>query len=412
MVGTNANISWVIENIGPNPATGTMKDMVYLSIDTIWDISDKLLGEFQSSINLPTLGTQDRSINTKIPGVAIGNYYVIVRSDILNNIYESNDTNNTSYSSTTSYVDMQRLQFNIAKNDTLFNNTDLYYLIEVPDSLKGESMLSTLKADSLNGSNEMYLKYNQLSTRLNYEYTHSFPYQGNQELLVPYLFKGNYYMLLYGRTLVSNKQNINIKPEILNFEVRSINANKGGNTGKITVALLGSKFNAFMKVKLVKGNDTIYAESLQLVDITKVFVLFNLKDAAPGFYDVIVEHLCEGIITIPNGFEVKSGTPNYLSINAIAPNNVRNGRVASFTVEYANLGNTDIVSPSIDIKSYAGSPISVDAAGLANNATFLHIPLQIPGEPNNILRPGITGSIVIYTKTVAGLGFTISVSNQ
>jgi len=412
MVGKNMNISWTVENIGPNPATGNVKDMIYISNDTIWDINDKLIGEYSSSIYLPTLGTQNRSINNKLSGVAIGDYHVIVRSDILNNIYESNDTNNISYSSSTSYIDMQRLQFNVAKNDTLINNTDLYYLIDVPDSLKGESMLSTLKADSINGSNEMYLKYNQLSTRLNYEYTHSYPYLGNQELLVPYLFKGNYYLMLYGRTSISTRQNINIKPEILNFEVRSINSNKGGNTGKITVVLLGSKFNSYMKIRLVKGNDTIHAEELQFVDITKVFVRFDLKDATPGFYDVIVEHLCEGIITIQNGFEIKNGTPNYLSVNAIAPNNVRNGRVASFTVEYANLGNTDIVAPSIDIKSYAGSPISIDAAGLSNNATFLHIPLQIQGEPNNILRPGVTGSIVIYTRTVAGLGFTISVSNQ
>ncbi|MFZ4411773.1 MAG: CARDB domain-containing protein [Bacteroidales bacterium] len=411
MVGMASTISWVIENIGPNPATGNMKDMVYLSLDTVWDMGDKLIGEYQSYINLPTLGTQSRSISNKIPGVAIGNYYVIVRSDILNNIYESNDTNNTSYSLATSYINMQRLHFNIAKNDTLYNNTDLYYLLDVPDSLKGESMLTTLKADSLNGSNEMYLKFNQLSTRLNYEYSHSFPYQGNQELLVPYLFKGNYYMLLYGRTLVSPQQKIKITPEILNFEVRSINSNKGGNSGKITVALLGSKFNAFMKIRLQRGNDTIHAESLQLVNITKAFVKFNLINAVPGFYNVIVEHLCEGTIVIPNGFEVKNGTPNYLSVNAIAPNNVRAGRVISYTVEYANLGNTDIIAPSIDIKSYAGAPISVDAAGLSNNATTLHIPLQILGEPNNILRPGITGSIVIYSRALTGLGFTISVSN-
>jgi hypothetical protein len=412
MVGDFTDITWVIENIGTNPATGNMKDMVYLSADTIWDISDKLIGEFLSSINLPTLGTQTRSVHSKIPGIAVGNTYVIVRTDILNNINESNDTNNTSYSVNTSYIDMQRLYFNVAKNDTLFNNTDLYYLIDVPDSLQGESMLSTLKADSLNGSNEMYLKYNQLSTRLNYEYTHSFPYLGNQELLVPFLFKGNYYLMLYGRTVVANKQNITIKPEILNFEVRSINSNKGGNTGKITVALLGSKFNAFMKIKLVKGSDTIHAEALQFINFTKVFVRFDLKNAVPGIYNVIVEHLCEGIIVIPNGFEVKSGAPNFLSVYAIAPDNVRNGRIASFTVEYANLGNTDIVAPSINIKSYAGSPISIDAAGLANNSMILNIPLQIQGEPNNILRPGVTGSIVIYTRTVAGLGFTISVSNQ
>ena len=257
---------------------------------------------------------------------------------------------------------MKRLQFNTFRNDTLTNNTDLYYLIEVPDTISGESMLSTLKADSISGSNEMYLKHNQLSTRLNYDYSHLYPYLGNQELLVPYLYEGNYYLMLYGRTLVGNTQEIKIKPEILEFDVRSINADKGGNTGKITVALSGSKFNAFMKVRLAKGNDTIHADTLFFVDLTKVYVRFNLKDALPGMYNVIVEHLCEGTIEIANGFEVKTGAPNFLSINAVAPANVRSNRIVSFTLEYANLGNTDIVAPAIDIISYSGSPIALNTS--------------------------------------------------
>ncbi len=412
MVDQTSTFSWELLNIGVNPANGWLKDMVYLSSDSILDINDKVLGSKYELVSLPSLGTQTRSLTSKIPGVAVGNYYIIVKTDILNSIYENNDTNNTSYSQATSYIDMKRLQFNTYSDDTLNNNTDLYYLIEVPDSLKGESMLSTLKADSINASNEMYLKYDQLSSRLNYDFSHIYPYMGNQELLVPYLFKGNYYMMLYGRTLVSNKQEIKIKPEILSFEVRSINANKGGNSGKITVQISGSKFNAYMKISLVKGSDTIYAEQLTFVDLTKVYARFNLKDAAVGFYNVLVEHLCEGIIEIPNGFEVKNGAPNYLSVNAVAPNNVRANRITSFTVEYANLGNTDILAPAIDILSYTGSPIALNTSELNNNNTMLHIPLQINGEPDNILRPGVTGSLVIYTKTSAGLGFTITVANQ
>ena len=412
MVDKMDTIKWDLVNIGTNPANGWIKDMIYLSSDTIWDVNDKMLGSKYQTVNLPSLGTQNREIYTKIPGVAIGDYYIIVKTDILNGIYEINDTNNTSYSSLTTNIDMKRLQFNTFSNDTLNNNTDLYYLIEVPDTLQGETMLSTLKADSINGSNEMYLKFNQLSTRLNYDFTHLFPYLGNQEMLVPYLLKGNYYLMLYGRTLVSNKQEIKIKPEILQFDVRSINSNKGGNTGKITVALSGSKFNSFMKVRLAKGNDTIYADTLIYVDLTKVFVRFNLKDANPGLYNVIVEHLCEGTIEIANGFEIKNGSPNFLSVNAVAPNNVRKDRNASFTIEYANLGNTDIIAPAIDIISYSGSPIALSTSNLSINSTHLHIPLQIAGEPSNILRPGVTGSIVIYTRTSGGLGFTINVTNQ
>ena len=138
-----------------------------------------------TSISLPSLGTSTQSINPKLPGVIVDKYYIIVRTDLLNNIFESNDTNNTRRSANRVFADMQRLNFNTLRHDTLFNLTDLYYLIDVPDSLKGESMLATLKADSLNGSNEMYLKKDLLSTRLLYDYMHLYPYQGNQELLVP-----------------------------------------------------------------------------------------------------------------------------------------------------------------------------------------------------------------------------------
>lgn len=407
--GKPINISWTVKNIGPNPAIGNMKDMVYLSSDTIWDIQDRFLGEKTTSISLPSLGTTTQSINPKLPGVIVDKYYVIVRTDLLNNIFESNDTNNTGRSANRVFADMQHLDFNSLRHDTLLNLTDLYYLIDVPDSLKGESMLATLKADSLNGSNEMYLKKDLLSTRLLYDYTHLYPYQGNQELLVPYLFKGPYYLLLYGKTSVSSLQTITLKPQILDFEVRSIQANYGGNTGITTVLLTGSKFTPYMKVSLIKGNDTIRADTLIFINFTKAYVRFNLKDKTVGMYKMQVHHFCEGTLEIPNAFEVKSGTPNYLSINVVHPANARANKVTSFTIEYANLGNTDLIAPSIDIVSQAGAPIALDASGLSSNSTQLHIPLQIPGEPYNVLRPGVTGSIIIYTRTTAGLGFTISI---
>ena len=113
-----------------------------------------------------------------------------------------------------------------------------------------------------------------------------------------------------------------------------------------TVLLTGSKFTPYMKVSIIRGNDTITADTLIFINFTKVYVRFNLKDKTVGMYKMHVHHFCEGTLEIPNAFEVKSGTPNYLSINVVHPANARANKVTSFTIEYANLGNTDLIAPS------------------------------------------------------------------
>ena len=68
-------------------------------------------------------------------------------------------------------------------------------------------------------------------------------------------------------------------------------------------------------------------------------------------------------------------------------------------------------NPTIIVDSHTGAPIALDADDLGLGLTQIVIPLQVAGEPNNILRPGVTGSVVIYTFTSAGIGITIGSPN-
>ena len=134
------------------------------------------------------------------------------------------------------------------------------------------------------------------------------------------------------------------------FEVRSVDAASGGNTGKVTVVMEGSKFDTSLKVRLKKGTSVYTADTVVFVNSTKVFVTFNLKGANLGLYDV--EAIKNNIDTarLKNGFTIVTGVPSDLEINVSKPANVRPQVVSVMSVEFANNGNTDIKIPTLTLK--------------------------------------------------------------
>jgi len=268
--GESTNIQWEIKNVGVNPASGTMRDMVYFSSDTVWDINDVLFGQYTGSINLTAQETAIRSLNADLLGVAIGDYHVLVRTDILNNINEINDDNNTGASQSTTNVDVNELPLEVLTTDTLTNFVELYYRIECTSGLVDETLLLTLKGDSIHGANEIYMSFNEMPTRANYDFAYSNPFEGNQEIIIPNLQEGTYYLLVYGSTTAGSFQTITLYPEILDFTILSIEDDQGGNTGPFTFMMIGSKFNPNMHVSLEKDYSEIHMDDLLYVDPTKV----------------------------------------------------------------------------------------------------------------------------------------------
>jgi hypothetical protein len=66
----------------------------------------------------------------------------------------------------------------------------------------------------------------------------------------------------------------------------------------------------------------------------------------------------------------------------------------------------------LEIESVAGSYISLTTEGLQNRGTIVTIPLNIPGEPEGLLRPGIRGTVTIYAYTAGSLVFVTRRSDE
>ena len=430
-VGNELTVEWTTINKGTNPANGRRQDFVYLSKDNQWDLNDRVLGSKIINGNLPPGGQDKQSMSMMVPGLESGIYHIIVQTDGLNNIIERNDTNNIGVSSKTIKIGVKILPINVLTADQLSNEQNLYYKIEVVDSLAGETLLISLQGDSLNGVNELYLSHQSTPTRSDHEYASSDPFKSKQTIVVPNLQAGTYYLLAYGNNRQGAAQKISLLARIVPFEIRSVQAKQGGNTGTVTVKVEGGKFEEVMSwsLKLASG-PVVNAQQVYFINSTQAFVSFNLSGAAVGHYDVQALKANGAIAMLAKGFEVVEGsslgngvgaanngfvcsientdTEELISTAALHPPSTRPNRIVAIRIVYANIGNVDVPTPVRFLFSLEKAPLAFEINELNKNLQELYLEFKDKDGPPGILRPGSSGSILVYTKAIAPLQFFLT----
>lgn len=401
---------WTIKNIGDNPIVGNgLRSLVYVSADTVFDANDRLLGRVSSdNINLGIDATMQQSMDARLTGVAAGDYYLIIKTDVTNAFNEVNDDNNMGRTIDPFAVTIRPLPFNTDVFDTLINDEVSDYMLMVGEQVSQTVRIHVTSEDSLLGAvNMIYATYNGMGSNLNYSYSTIGQYQANSELYIPSTQQGYYGVNIYGTTPTNQPQNTIVRADILPFELRDVNDNHGGNTGVVTLELTGSRFRPDMTVCMRNGNEVICADTLIYVNYYQVFVQFDLTGRTPGVYDMSAVNLCEGEAVLANAFTIEEGQPSGLSYNLLFPSSPRPNRNIVMMLEYGNTGNVDLRNQVLEIISNGGSPIALTPEGLNLRQTVIQVPLSIEGEPEGLLRPGSYGTLNIYCYSSGALIFTI-----
>ncbi|MEM9824403.1 MAG: CARDB domain-containing protein, partial [Bacteroidota bacterium] len=437
MVGEPFSINYTVKNEGTNPASGQMRDLLYFSVDSIFDASDvRFVDPIFRTINLAPQGTANTTVTSNTPGLPLGDYYIVAHTDILDNIVEQNDTNNVRIAMQKVTISVKELLMNVPTADTLENNQELYCRIEIPDSLVDETLLLSLDALPVNSVNELYLSFNEIPTRSNHDFSFSEPFAPDQEIVVPELQKGTYYLMAFGNTVTGgSEQDIILHAQVIDFSIREVNSNEGGNTGNVTVKVEGAKFTPDMTMFLDDPSlGTIYATAITFINSAEVFATFPLNGALEGLYDIKAEKSNGESTMLEDGFEVilgdlgtttvggtgnnnnngffcnivNTGTELNLSRNLAHPAAVRVNRLVPITIQFGNGGNVDIPCPARFIISLRGAPLSFDPDDFTENKQELYLEFQEPGGPPGILRPGASAAITVYSFSSSPLRFLIA----
>jgi hypothetical protein len=113
--GEAVQFEWTVLNQSSDvPATGTWTDSLFLSTDATWDIGDRPLGRAAFTGTLDPGASTTMTLDSVLPPVAPGDYRVIVRTDIFNQINEGvNEANNRTASADTVGVAVDELQIGV-----------------------------------------------------------------------------------------------------------------------------------------------------------------------------------------------------------------------------------------------------------------------------------------------------------
>jgi len=397
-VGEEIQISWALQNIGLNIAQGEIKDAVYLSTDSTWSSDDIMLGSETYSVNLAANDQEQRSLTLPLQGVPTGDYYVVVRTNILNALNENSYTNNKAVSLMTMHVDYPSLYIDQEEQVQLNSGQSVYYKLEVGPEYEHQTLSCKLTAPTPNVSNGLYIAYSSAPSASNFDWSATMPYVQEQEILIPSLNQGTYYIMATGQMANNAVQPVTLLATIVDFEIISVTANSGANTGSVTTQIIGAKFDTVMDFRLANSNGYLPAEKVFFHNSTESYATFNLRDQETGVYDMVAE-LPGGIITVKGqAFVVEPGLPAELLTHIVAPSSVRRGNTFTVTIEYGNNGSTDLNISGFLLVSTNGFPIAFSSDSLANNATELTFETGEPNGNPDVIRPGHFATKTIFVK--------------
>ena len=431
--GESATFNWTVQNTGANPATGLWTDTVYLSTDQTWDIGDVLVGRYTAGVNVAPGQTYNGTLSTALPAVNLGNYYVIIRTDIRNRVIETNENNNTGASSGTTTVDVPELQLGVPQSTTLITGQERFYKFNAPAD---ETVRVSLDGQD-GSSNELYTRFGQMASRNAYDFLFDRLYEPDQQILIPNSNAGTYYNMIRGENVpnslannevkqagklniksIDSKQaafteNVTVKAEIVPFSITSISPKKGGSNGQVTLNIEGAKFDYYTRLELIKNDTILRPTRIQLVNDHQLFATFNLVNSPIGKYNVHIhsektvldvnetdssvfaQQVILGDQILTDGFEVSSNT-GALNASLILPATARKDRVFSFLLQVSNNGDTDIPAPIYRVVSPSQTAISVDSA-LINSSIEKTVVLVGKATPT-FLSPSEKTTIQFYAK--------------
>lgn len=379
--GETVTITYTIQNNSDNDAEGQLRDVIYMSKDNKLDASDEMVGVVSGDVRIEAGNSIEREVTGRITNMIEGSYYIIVKTNSTHSIAESDYENNSRVCDAATSLDYARLSL----GETASVTTSGLFKLSVHDGISSKTLGLYMNHPEENPAT-MYVAYESVPTTAKYDRKSSALEDSRQELLVPDVQSGNYYVLaqansatnkslnefLLSDQIADDDVNMTISANEVQFGATSLSIKEGGNGGWLTTDIHGALFDSIMDFRLLRDKQYIPAESITYHDQTSTRTIFNLQDAAVGSYDVISE-LPDGTqATLPNGFNVLPGTSVGLGVKLEGPEVTRLNGASPISVTYANGGNTDVSICELLIVVEGGN-IATSIEGLKEEMHELHL---------------------------------------
>jgi subtilase family serine protease/methionine-rich copper-binding protein CopC len=380
--GQDATITYTVTNDGPNTAVGPWTDTLYLSTDPTWDINDRRFAEVQRQGNVLSGQSYSGTATAPLPGLLPGNYYVIVRSDILNQVIETDETNNASASLDAFALDIPTLALDTATSITLRANRFNYFAIDLPDDQTFVLDVDALGADIVV---ELFAREGDVPARDRFDFAVQNPLQADSRLVIPDTVSGRYYIGVYGTSVPGFSQTVELTARLVPFSILDTSYGRAGNAGDRTLQINGARFDRTIQARLLGTGVNRAATAMYPVNEARAYATFDLRGLTPGFYDVLITKEDGSTDTLTDAVEVVTGGGGTSTPRLIGPSAVTIAtRQFPVTAVWGNDGLNDSLAPLL----YVEASNLIGDTGEDRSASFLiFYGAGLDDGPAGILRP-------------------------
>ena len=358
--------SYSVKNQGKLAAVGSWYDTIYLSTDKNWDINDQRISRFFQNGDISPETHYSPKITAMLPAVIPGHYYVIIRSDILNDVRETNENNNMMISSDTINIENNILGRNDIVEDTISRGQFKYYQIKTQ---KAEDIRILVKVAS--DCAQLFMGSGFIPGRSHYDMRGEILDTDTLMLNMTALEAGEYFISFFSKTC-SSQTPFELSVNYLDsLRIHNLSVDRGANFGMTTLSIEGAHFQPDTHVRL-ENNGKLFnrVKSVNVINSGNITLTLDLSNLDEGMYDIVLENT-DGE-KANTAFEVVSENRGELFARLLIPGYVSQNKIYNFTLEYGNVGNSDILAPLIVISTGEGG-------WLRKNSTdeFSETPIQI-----------------------------------
>ncbi len=340
-VGEPVHFEWTVTNQSLSvPAAGTWTDSLFLSTDATWDITDRPLGRAAFTGTLIPGTSYTLTLDTTLPPATPGQYRVVARTDIFNQVYESvNEVNNRMASADTLSVAVDELQIGVPLPTHLNPAQERLYRITVPAD---QTLRINLKAADEKSANEIFVRHGAVPTSAAFDATYDGPLGSNLSALVSSTEPGAYYLLVRNFSAPAEGLDITLLAELLPLAITNVHTDTGGDSQHVTTTIRGAQFHPDAIVKVVRPGIAEYEPlDWKVVDSSTIIATFDFTDAPHGLYDLKVINPTGDEAVIPYRFLVERAIEPEVTIGIGGPRMILAGDQATYSVALQNLANLD-----------------------------------------------------------------------
>ncbi|MBD2200392.1 MULTISPECIES: CARDB domain-containing protein [Calothrix] len=335
--GDNIQLEWTVFNRGNYKAEGEWTDAVYLSTDNIWDINDVVIGRVAYRGTLQLGQSYTSKLTAALPPAIPGQYRIIIRPDIFNQVYEGlNEANNRTASADPLNVTVEELQLGVPLTTNLTTGKEKLFQVKVSQNQTLRVKVTGVDSES---ANELFLRFGNVPTDIIYDAAYEGQLSPNQTAIIPTTKPGVYYILVRDSGKATT---VNLLADVLPFGITDVRTDRGGDSRYVTTTIRGAQFQKGAVVKLVRPGFAEYQPvRYEVIDSTKITAIFDLREATHGLYDVKVINPDGQTAIIPYRYLVERAIEPDVDIALGGPRVLGIGEAGTYGVSVQNLSNID-----------------------------------------------------------------------